>query len=302
MPLPHFHKPVLVNEVLTLLDQKPGAHIIDGTLGDGGHTEALLESLGGKAKILGIDLDPIALETAKARLNKFGDAVIFASGNFREMKDIAATKKFSNVTGILLDLGIRSAEIDESGLGFTFQKDEPLIMRFDARTDDVTAASIVNSYSKDELVRLLRDYGEETFAGRIADSIIATRRKERILRTSQLVSAIMDAMPGKMRHGKTHPATKTFQALRIAVNEELLSLEHVLPAAIQLLEEGGVLCVISFHSLEDRMVKNVFRKSMQLGIGTSVIKKPMVPSDEEVSQNPRARSAKVRAFKKARSV
>lgn len=298
MTMSNFHKPVLAKEVLSQLDQKPGAHVIDGTLGDGGHTEALLEFLEGKAKVLGIDLDPKALDTARERLQKWSDSVIFASGNFREMKEIAAKKKFSNVTGILLDLGIRSAEIEKSGLGFTFQKDEPLIMRFDGRTDDVTAASIVNSYSKNELVRLLRDYGEETFAGKIADGIIATRRKQRILRTGELVNIIMDAVPGRMRHGKNHPATKTFQALRIAVNEELLSLERVLPEAIDLLEPNGVLCIISFHSLEDRMVKNVFRKSMQLGLGTVLTKKPIIGTEEEISENPRARSAKVRAFKK----
>jgi len=294
------HTPVLLEETLDALDQKPGARFIDGTVGDGGHSAALMERLGGQAEILGIDLDVKALATAKARLAKWGDKVKLAQGNFRDMREIAAQNGWNGVTGILLDLGIRSAEIEESGLGFSFRRDEPLVMRFDGGTEPPTAASVVNGYRKDELVQVLREYGEEPRALRIAEAIVEARREKKIMTTGELVEAIAKAFPPSARHGKIHFATKVFQALRIEVNDELASEKRAIAEAIDLLVPGGTLAVISFHSLEDRIVKNAFRELSRKGLAEVPFKKPKIPSGGEVALNPRARSAKLRAARRAK--
>lgn len=293
-----YHTPVLLEETLAALDQKPGARLIDGTMGDGGHTAAFLERLAGKATVLGIDLDSKALATAKERLAEWSDRVLCAQGNYRDLEKIARANGWENATGILLDLGIRSAEIEESGLGFSFLRDEPLIMRFDGRTDGETAASLVNSATQQELTDILQTYGEESFAPRIAKAIVIARKHQRILRTGELVEIIRGAVPGFARHGKMHVATKTFQAIRIAVNEELASLREAVPSAISFLAPGGTLAVISFHSLEDRIVKTSFRQLAEAGSVARTTKKPIVPQQEEIKKNPRARSAKLRAVRK----
>ncbi|MBP9748854.1 16S rRNA (cytosine(1402)-N(4))-methyltransferase RsmH [Patescibacteria group bacterium] len=289
-----YHIPVLLDETLAALDQKPGARLIDGTMGDGGHTAAFLERMDGKATVLGIDLDSKALETAKERLVSWGDCVLFAQGNYRDLEKIARANGWENATGILLDLGIRSAEIEESGLGFSFLRDEPLIMRFDGRTDEETAASLINSATQGELSDILQTYGEESFAPQISKAIVMARKRRRILRTSELVEIIRGAVPGFARHGKMHVATKTFQAIRIAVNEELASVQAAIPTAVSFLAPGGTLAVISFHSLEDRIVKTGLRRLADTGNVELLTKKPIVPSEDEIKKNPRSRSAKLR--------
>jgi 16S rRNA (cytosine1402-N4)-methyltransferase len=289
-----YHIPVLLDETLAALDQKPGARLIDGTMGDGGHTAAFMERMDGKATVLGIDLDNTALATAKERLASWGDRVIYAQGNYRDLETIARAQGWKNATGILLDLGIRSAEIEESGLGFSFLRDEPLIMRFDGRTDQETAASLIHSATQQELTEILQTYGEESFALQIAKAIVAARKRHRILRTAALVEIIRGAVPGFARHGKVHVATKTFQALRIAVNDELAGVKEVIPKAVSFLAPGGTLAVISFHSLEDRIVKTLLRRLSDAGTIVLVTKKPIVPSEEEMKKNPRSRSAKLR--------
>ncbi len=294
----NFHTPVLMEETLEALSLRPGARIIDGTVGDGGHTEAILTRANGAVIVLGIDLDEKALRTTATRLAKWGTSVILRQGNFKDMATIAEEAEFGSPTGILLDLGIRSAEIEESGLGFSFQRDEPLVMRFDGTTNGLTAASIVNGWRMDEILQVLREYGEETFALRIAKAIVEARRQNRIERTGQLAEIIWNAVPVSVRHGRTHPATRAFQALRIAVNDELGGLKEALPAAVGLLAPGGTLAVISFHSLEDRIVKTAFRDFAKRGLGSLTFKKPIEPTPKEVEENPRSRSAKLRAFKK----
>jgi 16S rRNA (cytosine1402-N4)-methyltransferase len=293
-----YHLPVLLEETLRVLGLGPGAKLIDGTVGDGGHSEAILERLRSRVEILGIDLDRAALETAKARLGKWGDKVRLLPGNFRDIEKIALRNRFQSVAGVLLDLGVRSAEIEESGLGFSFRRDEPLIMRFDGQSAPPNAATIVNSASREELIRIFREYGEEPFAERIAEAIVRFRRRRRILRTTELVRIIVEALPRGARHGKTHCATRVFQALRIATNDELRALREAIAAAFRILAPGGVLAIISFHSLEDRIVKTAMRQMVKESNAVPVTKKPIIPAIEEIRKNPRSRSAKLRAVKK----
>jgi len=284
-----YHVPVLLNEVLEHLAPKPGQTFIDGTLGDGGHAEEILERIAPNGVLLGIDLDQGAINRARVRLARFGDCFITERGNYRDIAAIAEKLGISAVNGIVLDLGISSAELEESGRGFSFQKDEPLDMRLGA--EGATAAEILNSSTKDELARILRLYGEERYANRIAEEIVRRRRKKRIITTVELVDAIREAVPQNYERGRIHPATRTFQALRLAVNDELQGLHEALPQAAQVLATGGRIAVISFHSLEDRIVKQSFRDSEELRI---ITKKPIRPTEKEIMANPRARSAKLR--------
>lgn len=281
-----YHVPVLAKEVLELLRLKSNDVVVDGAVGDGGHAEAMLERIGPSGQLLGIDLDPAAIATARRRLKKFGARVKLIRGNFRDAK-------FPKANAILLDLGLRSAELEESGRGFTFKKEEPLLMTFDPDAE-VTAATIVNGARRDELVRILREYGEERFAPRIAEAVIEYRKHHRILTTTELAFIVQGAVPRGYEHGRIHPATRTFQALRIAVNDELGALRDGLQHAFDALAPGGRLAVISFHSLEDRIVKHAFKK---FG-GRIITKKPVVPSDAEIASNPRSRSAKLRVIQK----
>ncbi|MEK7072881.1 MAG: 16S rRNA (cytosine(1402)-N(4))-methyltransferase RsmH, partial [Patescibacteria group bacterium] len=259
------HLPVLLAEVLDGLSLDPGDDVIDGTLGDGGHAAALLEATAPNGRLLGIDLDPDARRAAAERLKPFEKRAVIVAGNYADMAQLAAAHGFTGVAGIVLDIGIRSEQLEESGRGFSFKRDEPLRMTFspDAET---TAATLVNGMSEVDLTRLLREYGEERHALAIAKAIVKRRRKKQILTTAQLVEIIADAVPGGYRKAKLHYATRTFQALRIAVNGELENLERGLTAALTLLAptprhgsgQGGRLAVISFHSLEDRIVKRAF--------------------------------------------
>lgn len=287
------HVPVLLREVVQGLALAPGDAVIDGTLGDGGHAAAILEATAPDGRLLGIDLDPAACAASAERLKPFGDRAVIVAGSYAEMDRHADEQGFADVAGIVLDVGIRSEQLEESGRGFSFLRDEPLDMRFSPE-GDTTAAVLVNGLSQEDLTRVLREYGEERHALAIAKAVVSARRKKRILTTGQLVAIVREAVPGGYRRAPLHFATRTFQALRIAVNRELENLERGLAAALPLLRPGGRLAVISFHSLEDRIVKRMFQQWSTAGRATIVTKKPVTPSSPETDTNPRSRSAKLR--------
>lgn len=297
-----FHVPVLMEELLALLNPQKNENVIDGTIGDGGHAEKILERTSPNGKLLGIDLDPRALETARKRLAKFGSRFSAVQGNFSSMEELAARENFENPSIILLDLGLRTAELEASGRGFSFKRDEPLDMRFDP-SGLHTAAEIVNDSSREELEKILHLFGEEPLAREIVGAIIYQRKRDPITTTGQLSEIVLSAYRKKLKSkkeipwiGGLHPATRTFQALRIRTNEELEHLRAVLPQAIRILRPLGRLAVISFHSLEDRIVKRFFKEPCaDLKILT---KKPIVSSEEEIKQNPASRSAKLRVAEK----
>ena len=296
------HQPVLKNEVLEYLKPTPGENFIDCTFGFGGHSFAILEKIKPDGKVLGIEADEKEIEILeKGGLN---ERLVLVRGNFSDLRKIAQENNFSPVNGILFDLGFSSWQIEASGRGFSFQKDEPLDMRLDTRAL-MTAKQIVNSWPKEKLAEIFRENGEERYALRIADLIYQSRRRKEIETTSQLVEIIRKAVPfayqrrkiprsGKPQGGK-HFATKTFQALRIAVNDELGNLEKALPQALELLEKGGRLAVISFQSLEDRLAKNFLREEKRKNTLKILTPKPVRPSLEEIRENPRSRSAKRRS-------
>jgi len=289
------HIPVLLNEVIKLLDPKENENFIDATLGEGGHTLALLQKTSPAGKVLGIDLDPETLEIAHRKLHAFGERLVLANNNFKNLEEIIEDNKFKEISGIVFDLGMSSRDIDETGRGFSFLKDEPLLMNFGSDTM-LTAEHIVNGWPESELEKIIRLYGEEKFSRQIARAIIARRIVKPIKTTFDLVEVIENATPNFYHHGRIHPATRTFQALRIAVNDELNSIQKGLEASLKILSSGAKIAVISFHSLEDRIVKNFFRDNKNtLKILT---KKPVAPAQVEVSNNPRARSGKLRVAQK----
>jgi 16S rRNA (cytosine1402-N4)-methyltransferase len=288
------HIPVLKKEAIELLNIKPGDNLIDATCGKGGHLSAILESNGPKGKVLAIDRSQEQIESCKEKTKEHSQRVSFIQDNFANLKEIIDREKFKNINGILFDLGISSWHLEGSGRGFSFLKKEPLDMRFNLQ-DQLTAEKIVNFFSKADIIRILKDYGEETFAERIAEEILKTRQEKPIENTLQLVEAIKRSVPSFYKRQRIHFATKTFQALRITVNEELNSLERVLPQALELLEKNGRMVVISFHSLEDRIVKNFFKNMAKEGKLEVITKKPITASFGEIKENSRARSAKLRA-------
>ncbi|MCX6782100.1 MAG: 16S rRNA (cytosine(1402)-N(4))-methyltransferase RsmH [Candidatus Magasanikbacteria bacterium] len=296
------HESVLLNEIIELLKPKKGDRVIDCTLGDGGHAEAILNLIGEKGKLLGIDADPESLLRAKRYLYKFGEGAVFARDNFKDLKKIAQANGFEEVDAILMDLGWSSPQFEERGRGFSFEKDEPLDMRFDPNdAKRETAAAILNNSSKPELVKIFKQFGEEKFSDDIASAVVEKRAIEPVLTTKQLVGIILSVYREKLHTDKevpwtggSHPATKIFQGLRIAVNQELESLKQALPQAVDLLAIGGRLAVITFHSLEDRIVKQFFAGIAGKQIGL-INKKPIGPDQQEIAINRRARSAKVRA-------
>lgn len=290
------HTPVLLSEVVAGLAPHNGGRYVDGTLGGGGHAAAVLEHSRPDGHLLGIDADPAALAAARARLAPYGDRAVLAHGNFRDLAQLAHEHGFDQVDGILLDLGVSSHQLDTPERGFSFTVDAPLDMRLDP-TDGPTAADLVNQLPESELADLIYRYGEERGSRRIARFIAEARRQRPIETTGALSDLVTRALGG--RHGKIHPATRTFQGLRIAVNRELESLEAALPQAVELLAPGGRLAVIAFHSLEDRIVKLFFRsESGYGGVGhermSIITKKPIEAGEPEVRANPRSRSAKLR--------
>jgi 16S rRNA (cytosine1402-N4)-methyltransferase len=291
------HLPVLIDEVTFLLRPRRGGWIVDGTIGMGGHAERLLDAGRSDTHLLGVDRDPEALRRAGRRLARFGDRVVLRHGSFRDLAALAADSGMGAALAILLDLGLSSYQLDESGRGFSFARDEALDMRFDP-TRGPTAADLVNSLSRDELSRLLFERGEERHARRIARRIEERRRRAPLRTTADLVAAVKEAVPRAAWPRRIHVATRTFQAVRMAVNEEAETLAEALPRAAWLLERGGRLGVISFHSGEDRIVKRSFRSLEEGGEFAGLAPAPLGPGPDEVQDNPRARSAKLRVLER----
>ena len=283
------------------LEPVPGDLIVDCTVGLGGHAEAILEKTASDGKLIGIDRDARALEITKQRLGRSGERATLIQGGFGDIKAIFERLGIEKADGFLFDLGVSSMQLDTAERGFSFRFDAPLDMRMDPGAA-TTAAGIVSRYSEAELDRILEHYGEERFHRRIAGAIAEERKRSPIETTGRLVEVIMRAVPYKGRHGRVHPATRTFQALRIAVNDELGQLERALGDAIGLLAGGGVICVVSYHSLEDRIVKNRFKQAKADGILELINKKPLSPGQGEIGENPRARSAKLRAGKRVQGL
>ncbi len=291
------HIPVLLKPTLQLLDLQPGDNAVDGTLGAAGHAEAILKATAPNGKLLGLDLDETSLGLASKRLSAFGSRAMPVRGNYSDVADIVRQEHFGPVQAALLDLGYSSMEIDDASRGFSFRADGPLDMRFD-RSQEFTAAEVVNTYSEDELARVIAEFGEERFARRIAQAIVRGRREARIIGTIQLVDIIAGAVPTSYRRSQLHFATRTFQALRIEVNQELETVKRGLEEMSQIIAPGGRLAVISFHSLEDRIVKRFFLNLQLIGNWEILTKRPIIADELEAQRNPRSRSAKLRAIKK----
>ncbi len=293
------HRSVLLKESIEGLSVEGSVLVVDGTFGGGGHSQGILEAYP-KAKVLAIDQDSTAWDKAKDKFKGLENRIAFKNGNFRDIKKIVEGVGVESVDGVLLDLGLSSDQLENSGRGFTFMKDEPLMMTMKANPlpEDVTAKEIVNEWEESNLADIIYGYGEERFAKRIARGIVEARAKGEISSTLQLVEIIKSSVPAPYRKGKIHPATKTFQALRIAVNDELNTLMKGLEDGFEMLKVGGRMSVISFHSLEDRIVKNFNKEKVKHGVALLINKKPIVASRDELKENGRARSAKLRIIKK----
>jgi 16S rRNA (cytosine1402-N4)-methyltransferase len=290
------HIPVMSQEVLFWLIQEHSRIYLDCTVGYGGHAEKILEASDSNSRLIGFDRDERAIAVSREKLARFGSRVLLFHGHFMDLKQHITLSGISKVDGILFDLGVSSPQLDEPARGFSFQWDGPLDMRMD-RSIRETAADMVNRWPETQLADTIFQFGEERFSRRIARAIVRARQRHPLATTKELVSVIEGAVPANYRHGRLHCATRTFQALRIAVNQELDCLEPALCDAVDVLSPGGRLCVISFHSLEDRIVKHTFRMLSSTDDPALMIltKKPQVPSREEAGRNPRSRSAKLRA-------
>jgi len=300
-----FHIPVLTKEILSYLDLKKGGVYIDCTLGGGGHSKAILEKIYPQGLLIGIDQDIEAIETAKEELKSYTDNIKLVKGNFKNLEGILTDLKIKTVSGIIFDLGVSFHQLKEKERGFSFKEDSHLDMRMDL-TQEFNADTLINSYSEKDLAEIFEKYGEERFSKRNARLIITERKKKAITTTKQLSDLVIRSLPRtKKRHTwRIHPATRIFQAIRIEVNQELKALEKGLNQAIRVLENKGRMCVISYHSLEDRIVKHLFKEVERAGkdqgdYGLKIItKKPIRPSSEEIRENPKARSAKLRVAEK----
>lgn len=306
------HKSVLLDETVSSLRVRPGGVYVDGTLGGGGHSLEIAKRMAGQGRLIGIDRDEAAIEAAGERLRDMGELVTIVRGNFDRMPSIVQALGIQRVNGIILDLGVSSYQLDTADRGFSYLQDAPLDMRMDQR-EKRKAGDIVNGYSEHELFRIIRDYGEERFAQIIAKHIVAERERKRIETTGELASIIRASIPKKVQATGGHPAKRTFQAIRIELNGELTALEDSLDGMINLLDDGGRIAVITFHSLEDRIVKAAFRRNEnpctcppdfpvcvcgKKPKGFVVTRKPVIPSEEETAENPRAKSAKLRVFER----
>ena len=292
-----WHQPVMGAEALGLLDPRPGDVMVDGTAGTGGHSLMILPHLLPEGRLIAIDRDREPLELARKRLTEFTPQVTFAHGNFRNLAELLDELHVSAVDGVLLDLGMSSLQVDQPQRGFSFSKEGPLDMRMDHEQEE-TAGALVNELSADELEQLIQELGEERFARRIAQRILHVRRAKPIRTTTQLARIVAEAVPASARHGRIHVATRTFQALRMAVNDELGALEALLGDLPRILKPGGRAVILTFHSLEDRMVKRAFAQGLRDGRWAVLTKKPLRPSQEECVQNPRARCAKLRSIER----
>jgi 16S rRNA (cytosine1402-N4)-methyltransferase len=293
------HVSVFIDEITTWLINGQAKIFVDGTVGYGGHSERLLERAGSDAVLVGIDRDEEALSYSRARLARFGHRAILLKGDFVDVKRLLRGVDISSVDGALFDLGVSSPQLDDANRGFSFQEDGPLDMRMDQSTG-MTAGELVNTLSESDLADRIFQYGEERFSRRIARAIVRARERQALASTQELTAVIKDAVPAAYRHGRIHCATRTFQALRIAVNRELDVLEPALRDVVDMLRPGGRLAVISFHSLEDRIVKHTFRALAERPYPQVAVltRKPQVPSDAECQANPRARSAKLRVVER----
>ena len=306
------HKSVLLDESIEALKIRPDGIYVDGTLGGGGHSYEICRRLSDRGKLIGIDQDAAAIEAAGERLGEFKDKTIIIRANYCDMKKELDNRNITSVDGIILDLGVSSYQLDTADRGFTYREDAPLDTRMDQR-QTMTAKDIVNEYSEDELYRVIHDYGEERFARNIARHIVTARQNKIIETTGELIDVIKAAIPMKARVTGGHPAKRTFQAIRIELNRELEVLEDSLAEMIDLLNDGGRICVITFHSLEDRVVKNIFRQQESPCIcpknfpvcvcgrkskGIVITRKPILPSEGELEENKRSKSAKLRVFER----
>ncbi len=306
------HTPVLLQETISQLQIQPDGIYADGTLGGGGHAYEVLSRLSAHGRLIGMDQDADAIRAASQRLRVFGDRVSIVRSNYKDMRMQLAKLGIQKVDGILLDLGVSSFQLDTPGRGFTYRdEDAPLDMRMDDR-QEITAKDIVNGYSEKELFRIIRDFGEDKFAKNIAKHIVNTRREKEILTAGELCAVIRAAIPMKVQKSGGNPAKRTFQAIRIACNHELDVLRDSLDDMIELLNDDGRICVITFHSLEDRIVKTIFKKNENPCICPpdfpvcvcgrvskgKAVRKPIVPSEEEWENNKRSRSAKLRVFER----
>ena len=306
------HKSVLLEESIEALHIRPDGIYVDGTLGGGGHSYEICRRLSDRGRLIGIDQDAAAIAAATKRLEEFKDRVTIVRSNYCDMKKELGKLGITSVDGVILDLGVSSYQLDEAERGFTYREDAPLDMRMDQR-QTLSAKEVVNDYSEMELYHIIRDYGEERFAKNIAKHIVSARKKKHLHTTGELIHVIKAAIPAKARATGGHPAKRTFQAIRIEVNRELYVLDHSLGDMIDLLNDKGRICVITFHSLEDRIVKNKFRESEnpctcpkefpvcicgKKPKGRVITRKPIVPSEEELEENTRSKSSKLRVFER----
>lgn len=306
------HKSVLLWETIEGLKIKPDGVYVDGTLGGGGHSAEIVARLHGGGRLIGIDQDEAAIEAAGRKLSGFGEKVLVVRDNYRNTKTVLARLGISGIDGMMLDLGVSSYQLDTKERGFSYRYDTPLDMRMDMR-QNFSARDIINGYSEMELYRVIRDYGEDKFAKNIAKHIVKAREKKPIDTTGELNEIIRAAIPAKMRVEGGHPSKRTFQAIRIECNRELEVLKESIEELIELLKPGGRLCIITFHSLEDRIVKTAFKTAQNPCIcppgfpvcvcgrkskGKVVTGKPILPGEEELKENTRSKSAKLRIFEK----
>ena len=306
------HKSILLNECMEGLSIKPDGVYVDGTLGGGGHSFHILERLNEKGRLIGIDQDEDAIEAATKRLAQFEKQVTIVRDNYEHFQAILSALSIPEVDGILLDLGVSSYQFDEADRGFSYRFDAPLDMRMDNR-QDFTAKDLINNYSETELYHIIRDYGEDKFAKNIAKHIVMERTKKPIETTGELAEIVSHAIPMKIRVAGGHPAKRTFQAIRIALNRELDVLKDSLDGMIRFLKPGGRLCIITFHSLEDRIVKQCFKTAEdpcicpkdfpvcscgRKSLGKVITRKAILPSESEQEENPRSKSAKLRIFER----
>jgi len=294
------HKSVLLKETIGGLNIKAGDIFFDGTVGSGGHDLYVCEHFGKSVKIIGIDQDKDALKRATERLVDKKCDITYRVNNFRNIKDELESLNINQVNKIMLDLGLSSEQLESSGRGFSFMRDEPLLMTMvkDSDTSTLTARDIVNTWSEEMLHNIISGFGEERYAKRIARKITESRKRRKIDTTWQLVEIIRQAVPISYQHNRLHFATKTFQALRIAVNDEINSLKEFLQNGFEYLAREGRMAIICFHSIEDRMVKNFNREKQKTGQAKIITKKPIIPSFDEIKNNPRSRSAKLRILEK----
>lgn len=307
------HKSVLLKETIDSLNIKPSGIYVDGTLGGGGHAYEICKRLNEKGRLIGIDQDTSAIKAAGERLKEFGPIVTIVKSNYSMIDEVLKGLEIDKVDGILLDIGVSSHQLDTPDRGFSYMEDAPLDMRMD-QSKSIGAKEVINDYSQEELYKIIRDYGEERYAKNVAKNIVAARQEKEINSTGELIEIIKRSIPVKAYINKGHPAKKTFQAIRIEVNKELEVLEDSIDKMIDVLNEDGRLSIITFHSLEDRIVKNKFRTNEKpcecppdfpmcvcgkLSKGRVITRKPIIPTEIEISENKRAKSSKLRVFEKS---